>query len=116
MKDSQQDGRLGRRITRLATSRRGFISGALAAAAVPVHASVNSDLRIGTMDTVLKKAGQPEALTIARRLGLSAVQVTLGVSTDGKTLPLEDRQLQLQYRSASRQQKMPHGGRSVHFR
>ena len=59
------------------------------------------------MDTVLKKAGKPEALTMATQLGLAAVQVTLGTSTDGKTLPLEDRQLQLQYRTASRQQNMP---------
>jgi len=88
-------------------SRRNFISSTLAAAALPIRASVGSDLQIGVMDTVLKQAGKPEALTTAKRLGLAAVQVTLGVSSNGKTLPLEDEPLQEQYRSASRQEKVP---------
>ncbi len=86
-------------------SRRSFL-GTLAAS-VPLRANVSSDLRIGTMDTVLKQAGKPEALTTAKQLGLAAVQVTLGVSADGKTLPLEDKQLQERYRRVSRQQNMP---------
>jgi L-ribulose-5-phosphate 3-epimerase len=88
-------------------SRRSFIGSTLLAATVPLRANVSSDLQIGTMDTVLKQAGKPEALTTAKRLGLAAVQVTLGVSTDRKTLPLEDGHLQERYRSASRQQNIP---------
>jgi L-ribulose-5-phosphate 3-epimerase len=88
-------------------SRRNFISSTLAAAALPIRASLGSDLQIGVMDTVLKQAGKPEALTTAKRLGLAAVQVTLGVSSNGKTLPLEDAPLQERYRSASRQEKVP---------
>ncbi len=88
-------------------SRRSFLGSTLAAAAIPLRANVNARLQIGTMDTVLKQAGKPEALTTAKQLGLAAVQVTLGVSADGKTLPLEDKQLQERYRSVSRQQNMP---------
>lgn len=88
-------------------SRRNFVASALAAAAIPVRASTRSRLQIATMDTVLKLAGKPEALTMAKRLGLAAVQVTLGKSIDGKSLPLQDKQLQETYLSVSRQQDIP---------
>ncbi len=89
-------------------SRRRFLStAALVAATRPLRGSIGPGLQIGTMDTVLKQSGQPEALTTAKQLGLAAVQVTLGVSRDGKTLPLENMQLQERYRRASQQQKMP---------
>ena len=88
-------------------SRRGFIASALGAAVVPIRAGTGSHLQIATMDTVLKLAGKPEAILIAKRLGLAAVQVTLGVSRDGTTLPLEDKQLQERYLGASQQQNIP---------
>lgn len=89
-------------------TRRSFVSAALGAtAAMPLLADMSNRLQIATMDTVLQLAGKPEALAMAKRLGLAAVQVTLGVSGDGKTLPLEDKELQQQYLSASRQQKVP---------
>jgi L-ribulose-5-phosphate 3-epimerase len=88
-------------------SRRGFLAAALGAAAMPLWASLKTKLQIGTMDTVLKLAGKPQALTVAKQLGLAAVQVTLGKSIDGHTLPLEDAQLQQEYISISQQQKMP---------
>jgi L-ribulose-5-phosphate 3-epimerase len=87
-------------------SRRSFLSGALAAA-LPLRAAAGAGLQIGTMDTVLKLAGKPEAIRMAKQLGLAAVQVTLGVSADGKTLPLEDAPLQERYASLSRQQNVP---------
>ncbi len=87
-------------------SRRSFIAGSLGAAAMPLLADISS-LRIGTMDTVLNLAGNPEALPVAKRLGLAAVQVTLGVSKDEKTLPLEDKQLQQQYLNTARKQNIP---------
>jgi L-ribulose-5-phosphate 3-epimerase len=87
-------------------SRRSFLSGALAAA-LPLRAAAGAGLQIGTMDTVLQLAGKPEAIRMAKQLGLAAVQVTLGVSADGKTLPLEDAQLQKRYVSLSRQQNVP---------
>jgi sugar phosphate isomerase/epimerase len=107
MKKSSASGRLSFGIAGSTHSRRRFIGTALAAAALPIRASMSSDLQIGTMDTVLKQAGKPEALTTAKQLGLAAVQVTLGVSADGKTLPLENAQLQERYRSASQQQNIP---------
>ncbi len=67
----------------------------------------NAKLQIGTMDTVLKLAGKPDAIDVAKRLGLAAVQVTLGVSVDGERLPLEDTHLQEQYVALSRQQGVP---------
>jgi L-ribulose-5-phosphate 3-epimerase len=88
-------------------SRRSFVAGALVSGAMPLRAGSSSDLQIATMDTVLKLAGKPAALTTAKRLGLAAVQVTLGVSVDGTTLPLEDKQLQERYLSVSRQQNIP---------
>jgi hypothetical protein len=89
-------------------SRRCFLTTALAgAAALPRQGALSSRLQIGTMDTVLKLAGKPAAITFAKQLGLAAVQVTLGVSTDGKNLPLEDTQLQDRYVSLSRQQSIP---------
>src|SRR5689334_16250027 len=89
-------------------SRRCFLTTALAgAAALPFQGALGSRLRIGTMDTVLKLAGKPEAITFAKQLGLAAVQVTLGISSDRKTLPLEDTQLQKRYLSVSQQQSIP---------
>lgn len=98
--------------TDMKLSRRGFVSSSLAAA-LPIQASTTSPastssrLQIATMDTVLKLAGKPEAIPMAKRLGLAAVQVTLGVSADGKTLPLEDKQLQQRYLSISQEQNVP---------
>jgi hypothetical protein len=67
-------------------SRRCFLTTGLAgAAALAVQGALGSRLRIVTTDTVLKLAGKPEAITFAKQLGVAAVQVTLGVSTDGKT-------------------------------
>jgi L-ribulose-5-phosphate 3-epimerase len=86
--------------------RRSFLSSVLAAG-LPLRARAGAGLRIGTMDTVLKLAGKPGAIPLAKRLGLTAVQVTLGRTSDGKTLPLEDAGLQKRYLSLSQQQDMP---------
>jgi hypothetical protein len=86
--------------------RRSFLSSVLAAG-LPLRARAGTGLRIGTMDTVLKLAGKPGAIPLAKRLGLAAVQVTLGRTSDGKTLPLEDAGLQKRYLSLSQQQDMP---------
>ncbi|HZQ53561.1 MAG TPA: TIM barrel protein [Bryobacteraceae bacterium] len=88
-------------------SRRHFLMLSACATAVPLRADLKAELKIGTMDTVLRLAGKPEALKTAKRLGLAAVQVTLGRSPDGKTLPLENAQLQQEYVSISRQQRIP---------
>jgi sugar phosphate isomerase/epimerase len=64
-------------------------------------------LKIGIMDTVFKKAGNPEAVAMAKRTGMAAVQVTLGRSADGKTLPLEDKSVQAAWLAASKEHGIP---------
>jgi L-ribulose-5-phosphate 3-epimerase len=59
------------------------------------------------MDTVFRMAGKPEAVGLAKKLGLAGVQVTLGRSTDGKKLPLEDASMQAAWRAASREHEVP---------
>jgi sugar phosphate isomerase/epimerase len=88
-------------------SRRTFLASTASAAVLPLKALTKAKLRIGTMDGVLKLSGKPEAIGVAKQLGLAAVQVTLGVSADGKTLPLEDVALQARYTTESRQQNIP---------
>jgi hypothetical protein len=60
-------------------------------------------VKIGVMDTVFRMAGKPEAVGLAKKLGLEGMQVTLGRSTDGKSLPLEDASIQAAWRAASRE-------------
>jgi L-ribulose-5-phosphate 3-epimerase len=59
------------------------------------------------MDGVLKLRGKPESIALAKKLGLAAVQVTLGLSLDANTLPLENRQLQTSFVSESEQHSIP---------
>jgi L-ribulose-5-phosphate 3-epimerase len=59
------------------------------------------------MDGVFGKAGDPDAVALAKKLGLGSMQVTLGRSTDQRTLPLEDRALQARWRAASKQHGVP---------
>lgn len=59
------------------------------------------------MDTVLHLSGNPEAVRITKEMGLAALQVTLGKSEDGRTLPLENQDLQKTYLAASRQHGIP---------
>ncbi|HZT38511.1 MAG TPA: sugar phosphate isomerase/epimerase family protein [Bryobacteraceae bacterium] len=66
-----------------------------------------SGLKIGVMDTVFRMAGQPQAVARAKKLGLAGVQVTLGRSADGRTLPLEDPELQRAWRAASNEHGIP---------
>jgi sugar phosphate isomerase/epimerase len=89
-------------------TRRAFALSSLAASAgALVLAKRPAGLKIGTMDTVFRLAGKPEAVGMAKKLGLAAVQVTLGRSTDGKTLPLEDASLQQAWVAASRETGIP---------
>jgi sugar phosphate isomerase/epimerase len=84
--------------------RRSFL-GSLGGAAL--SAAPSSKLRIGAMDGVFRLAGKPEAVAFAKRVGLGSVQVTLGRSTDGRTLPLEDPTKQAAWRAASREHGIP---------
>ncbi len=87
--------------------RRTFLKVASGGAASALFGATPSGLKIGAMDTVFRLAGKPEALAVAKRIGLAGVQVTLGRSKDGKTLPLEDPELQRAWVAASRHYGIP---------
>lgn len=87
-------------------SRRAFVGAAFAGATATFGAKP-SKLKIGVMDTVFRMPGKPESVALAKKIGLAAVQVTLGRSADGKTLPLEDSSLQSRWRAASREHGIP---------
>src|SRR5690348_10553482 len=89
------------------TSRRSFVRTAIAGAGGLLWAAKPAGLKIGVMDTVFRMAGKPESVGVARKLGLAGVQVTLGRSADGKTLPLEDISIQAAWRAASRENGVP---------
>lgn len=88
-------------------SRRAFVRTTIAGTGGVLLGSKPAGLKIGVMDTVFRMAGKPEAVGLARMLGLAGVQVTLGRSTDSKTLPLEDASTQAAWRAASRKHDVP---------
>src|SRR5690242_18621808 len=88
-------------------SRRAFLGTAAAGTAGILLGTRPAGLNSGCMDTVLRLAGKPEAVATAHKLGLAAVQVTLGRSTDGKTLPLEDPAIQNAWLAASKEHNIP---------
>jgi hypothetical protein len=88
-------------------SRRAFVRTTIAGTGGVLLGSKPAGLKIGVMDTVFRMAGKPEAVGLARMLGLAGVQVTLGRSTDSKTLPLEDASTQAAWRAASREHDVP---------
>jgi sugar phosphate isomerase/epimerase len=88
-------------------SRRAFIRTASAGTAGVLLRAKPPNLKIGVMDTVFRMAGKPSAVGLAKKLGLAGVQVTLGRSTDGKRLPLEDADTQAAWRAASRERDIP---------
>ena len=85
-------------------TRRVFIG---TAAVSMLQGTATTGLKIGVMDTVFRMPGKPESVVVAKRLGLSAVQVTLGKSVDGKTLPLEDPAIQNAWLAASKANGIP---------
>jgi L-ribulose-5-phosphate 3-epimerase len=77
-----------------------------AAVASAAFGRIAPGLKIGVMDGVLRQSSNPEAVRIAKRLGLEAVQVTLGHPKDGR-LPLEDPALQAKWIAASKEHGIP---------
>ncbi len=87
-------------------TRRIFL-GTAAASAVSLRGEIAPKLKIGAMDGVFHLSGKPESVSVAKQLGLEAVQVTIGTSTDSKTLPLEDLALQKAWVAASIKHGIP---------
>lgn len=88
------------------STRRTFL--ATAGAATLAAAAKPKGLRIGAMDGVFKMQTNPDAVALAKKLGLAGVQVTLGRPDAGaSSMPLEDRDLQKKWIAASRQHGIP---------
>ncbi len=79
----------------------------LAAAAAPFAAAKEGGLKIGVMDGVLRLSSKPEAVGIAKSLGLAGLQVTLGRHSDGERLLLDDAELQRRFVDESRKHSLP---------
>jgi sugar phosphate isomerase/epimerase len=91
----------------MSLSRRSFLHAAAATGAGAFCYAKPAALKIGVMDTVFHLASNPQAVGMAQKLGLAAVQVTIGKPKDGKTLPLEDPDLQSSWLAASKQHRIP---------
>lgn len=96
------------------TTRRQFFATATGAAAVAAAAAGPLDaspaafqLKIGVMDGVLRLSSKPEAVALAKKLGLAGLQVTLGGQVGGENLLLADPDLQASYREESQRHAIP---------
>jgi sugar phosphate isomerase/epimerase len=87
--------------------RRVFLAAAAFGVTRALRSASPAGLKIGVMDTTFRMAGNPEAVAVAHKLGLAAVQVTLGKSVDKKTLPLEALSLQQKWLEASKHYGIP---------
>lgn len=79
----------------------------LGAAAAPLLAARAGGLKIGVMDTTLRRPRSQEAFAAAAVMGFEGVQVSLGRAEDGAPLPLSDTALQKRLAAASRQHGVP---------
>lgn len=84
-------------------TRRGFLA---AGAAAAIAAEPKYDLKIGVMDGVVGKAGDPDAVALAKSFGLAGLQVTLGQPKNG-VLPLEDAVLEARFAAESKRHGVP---------
>jgi len=85
-------------------SRRVFLAAGLSPAAGLLAQGKLEGLKIGVTDWNLRMAGKVEAVALAKRLGFEGVEVSLGRKpVDGK-LPLDNPDLQAQYRAECKQQ------------
>jgi L-ribulose-5-phosphate 3-epimerase len=84
-------------------SRRAFLAAA-GAAALPASPA---GLRIGVMDGPLRRAGRPEAVALAKKLGFAGLQATLGRKLEDGLMPLADPEVQAAYVAESRRHGIP---------
>src|SRR5262249_18703763 len=92
-------------------SRRSFLrAGAAVAAGSRLAVAAKSGLQIGVTDWNLQLAGKVDAVALAHRIGFDGVEVSLGRKlVDGK-LPLDNSDLQDQYLSAARKERIALAG------
>jgi sugar phosphate isomerase/epimerase len=71
-------------------TRRGLITAAGAALALPVALHAKAQVRFGVCDWNLRKAADVTALDLAASIGFEGVEVSLGRNVDSGKLPLDD--------------------------
>jgi sugar phosphate isomerase/epimerase len=88
-------------------SRRVFLAAGLSPAAGLLAQKKLAKLKIGVTDWNLRMSGKVEAVAFAKSLGFEGLEVSLGRKpVDGK-LPLDNPDLQAQYRAACKQHALP---------
>jgi sugar phosphate isomerase/epimerase len=75
--------------------------------AAPLAARQPAGLKLGAMDGVLGRRTNPDAVALARQLGLEGLQVTLGQQKGGHRLPLADPELQARFLAESKKHQLP---------
>ena len=86
-------------------SRRRFLEASVAVGLVQreaVRARGLEKVPIGVTDWNLKLSGKLEALSLAKQIGLAGVEVSLGGAPQDGKLPLDNLEIQEQYRAESR--------------
>ncbi|MGH9629235.1 MAG: sugar phosphate isomerase/epimerase family protein, partial [Bryobacteraceae bacterium] len=93
-------------------TRRQFFASTAAAAALPgaAWAAGLGGLEVGVTDWNLRKASQLEAVALASKLGFSGVEVSLGRKAVDNKLPLDNAEMQAQYREQFKKHKIPPAG------
>ncbi len=82
----------------------------LAPSAAPFALAKGRGIKVGVTDWNLKLTGRPDALGVAKRIGFSGVQVSLGREPVGGKLPLSNTRTQAMYQSESMKLDMPING------
>jgi L-ribulose-5-phosphate 3-epimerase len=94
----------------MAVTRRSFIRTGvalgLAPAAVAARPAGLKDLKIGVTDWNLRLSGKLEAVALAAKLGFDGLEISLGRKPEAGTLPLDNEEIQAQYLSETRKQKI----------
>jgi len=97
-----------------AFTRRTLIqSTALAGLGWHLKGGTGGKLTIGVTDWNLKRAANPEALPLAKRLGFDGVQVSFGRRIVDDKMPLDDPRIIATYLSSVREQQIPIDGTCV---
>jgi sugar phosphate isomerase/epimerase len=97
-----------------AITRRSLIqSTAFAGLGWHLTAGTGGRLKIGVTDWNLKLAANPEALTLAKRIGFDGVQVSFGRRIVDDKMPLDDPQIVASYLSMAHEQQIAIDGTCV---
>jgi sugar phosphate isomerase/epimerase len=91
-------------------SRREFLAAAAGAAAPGLTAAGLRGLKIGVTDWNLRQTGKLEAVSLAKSLGFSGVEVSLGRTPVDNRLPLDNPEVIAQYTAAFRQHDLRPAG------